>query len=398
MKSILLLGGSKQQIPAIEYANKQGYRTILCDYLTDNPGQEYADVHYLISTTDREAIFEIAKKENVDGIIAYASDPAAPIAAYVAEQLNLPTNPFKSVEILSYKDKFREFLTNHDFPCPHAESFCDANEAKKSIGRFKLPVMVKPVDGSGSKGVNKVNSIDEIDHYIQLAFAQSRQKVIIIEGFIEQDHPYIIAGDCFVINGRVEFWGFLNSHRDSACNIYVPTGTSYPIRIEETRLTQVKETIQRLFDCLDIRFGAFNMEVMINQQGEIYIIEMGPRNGGNMIPDLLKEATGNDMIAASIQLAMGNEFGFENSPVEDKCIATHVLHARKQGVFKQVNYNEVIKSKLYKEVLYKSPGDEVTGFDGANKAIGIIFMSFESRDEMFDILEQLHLLIQVELE
>ena len=104
MKKILLLGGSRQQVVAIETAKKLGYYTILCDYLSDNPGQNYADKFYLESTTDKEAILKIAEKEKIDGIVAYASDPAAPTAAYVAEKLGLPTNPYESVNILCNKE------------------------------------------------------------------------------------------------------------------------------------------------------------------------------------------------------------------------------------------------------------------------------------------------------
>ena len=93
MKKLLLLGGSAQQVIAIENAKKLGYYTILCDYLTDNPGQYVADKFYLDSTTDKEKILQIAENEKIDGIVAYASDPAAPTAAFVAEKLGLPTNP-----------------------------------------------------------------------------------------------------------------------------------------------------------------------------------------------------------------------------------------------------------------------------------------------------------------
>lgn len=129
MKKILLLGGSAQQVIAIQTAKRLGYYTILCDFLTDNPGQYCADKFYLISTTDKEAILEIAKKEDIDGVLAYASDPAAPTAAFVAEKLGLPGNPYDSVEILCNKDRFREFLQMHNFNTPQAKGYDDINEA-----------------------------------------------------------------------------------------------------------------------------------------------------------------------------------------------------------------------------------------------------------------------------
>ena len=128
-KKLLLLGGSAQQVVAIKTAKRPGCETILCDFLPDNPGQYAADKFYLVSTTDKEAVLDVARKEQGDGVLAYASDPAAPTAAYVAEKLGLPGNPYKSVEILCNKDKFRRFLAQNDFATPTAHSYETREEA-----------------------------------------------------------------------------------------------------------------------------------------------------------------------------------------------------------------------------------------------------------------------------
>ena len=152
MRKILLLGGSAQQIIAIETAKRLGYYTVLCDYLTDNPGQYHADKFYLISTTDKEAVLETAQEEKIDGVIAYASDPAALTAAYVAEKMELPGNLFESVEILCNKDRFRKFLRQNGFNAPKSFCFEKADDVKLRIKEFDFPVIIKPVDSSGSKG------------------------------------------------------------------------------------------------------------------------------------------------------------------------------------------------------------------------------------------------------
>jgi len=386
VKKILLLGGSTQQIPAIEYANSQGYYTVLCDYLPDNPGQNYAKKFYCVSTTDLDVILDVAKSEKVDGVVAYASDPAAPTAAYVAEKLGLPTNPYKSVEILAFKDKFRQFLRENNFNCPKAKGFSSLESAKDEISQFTFPVMVKPIDSSGSKGVSKVKHINDFDEAYKRALDNSREKNIIVEEFIVQDHPYMIAGDCFVVGGKVQFWGLLNSHRDINVNPYVPVGTSYPILISDNRLTLVKKETQRLFDSLNVEFGAFNIEIMIDKKDNLYFIEMGPRNGGNMIPDLLLMATGEDMIAATIESALGNEYKFKNSISEDKFISTYVLHTDKNGSFIDINYKNGIEDRIVKKVIYKKQGDFVQYFDGSNKAIGILFLKFDTQEEQMDFV------------
>lgn len=398
MKKILLLGGSTQQIPAIEYANGQGYYTVLCDYLADNPGQDYAKKFYCVSTTDKDAILEVAKNEKVDGVVAYASDPAAPTAAYVAEKLGLPTNPYKSVEILAFKDKFRDFLRENNFNCPKAKGFSSFENANEEICQFDFPVMVKPIDSSGSKGVSKVEKVDDFVEAYKIALDNSRGKNIIVEEFIEQDHPYMIAGDCFVVDGKVEFWGLLNSHRNDKVNPYVPVGTSYPIYISKNRLDLVKKETQRLFDSLDVEFGAFNIEIMIDKNDKLYFIEMGPRNGGNMIPDLLYMATGEDMIAATIESAMGNEYKFKNSINEDKFISTYVLHTDKDGSFIDIKYKNSIEDKIIRKVIYKKKGEAVEYFDGANKAIGILFLKFETQEEQMDFVSNPEKWIEVIVE
>lgn len=114
-KKILLLGGSAQQITAIETARKLGYYTVLCDFLPDNPGQFHADKFYLISTTDKEAVLEVARNEKVDGVLAYASDPAAPASAYVAEKMGLPGNPYESVKILVIRTALENSFQKTDF-------------------------------------------------------------------------------------------------------------------------------------------------------------------------------------------------------------------------------------------------------------------------------------------
>ncbi len=137
-KKMLFLGGIMQQIPAIKRAQELGYHVVTCDYLPNNPGHEYADEYHNVSTTDLEGVLSLAKKLKIDGIVAYASDPAAPTAAYVAEKLGLPGNPYESVKLLTEKDLFRDFLQRHGFNSPAARGYTTYEAALADIGRFKF--------------------------------------------------------------------------------------------------------------------------------------------------------------------------------------------------------------------------------------------------------------------
>lgn len=399
MKKILMLGGSAQQVVAIKKAKELGYYTVLCDFLEDNPGQYAADKFYLESTTDKEAVLNIAIKENVNGVVAYASDPAAPIASYVAEKLNLPTNPYKSVEILANKHLFRKYLSENQFNVPN--SFCFNkldNFVVEKVRNFVFPIMVKPVDSSGSKGISKIFEISELATAVKHALRFSRNKIIQIEEFIKMDHEYLVGGDIFVVEGRVVFWGLLNCHRDNNVNSLVPVGKSYPLNINEKRKLIIKEQIQKLIDSLNIRFGAINVELLFDSSDNLYFIEMGPRNGGNMIPDLLSMISGKDMIEATVRCAMGDfsvDMSFENS---ENIYATHNLHSNKNGIYKGIEFSSQIEKYIVKKSLYNKQGDIVNYFDGANKSLGIIFMKFPDIKTEKDILDNINSHITILLE
>lgn len=395
MRKLLLLGGSAQQVIAIETAKRLGYYTVLCDYLEDNPGQYVADRFYSASTTDKDAVLQIAKREKIDGIVAYASDPAAPTAAYVAEKLGLPTNPYESVELLSEKHKFRKFLAAHGFNCPRTKWFVSSEGIEEAVRNFRFPVMVKPADSSGSKGITKV----ERPAYLKEAFSHaarfSRCKIIVVEEYIEKSHPFIIGGDIFVVDGKIVFWGLLNCHRDERVNPLVPVGKSWPALITENQFKIIQQTEQRLMDLLNIRFGAFNVEMIFDENDSLFLIENGPRNGGNMIPDLLRMITGVDMVEATVQCAMGVRIKVPEQACGQAYYATLNLHVDRDGIFRGVRFSEKIKPHIVGTVMYKKNGDNVEFFDGANKALGILFMKFDSQACMLSTMDSIYNEIQI---
>lgn len=397
MKKILLLGGSSQQIIAIQTAKKLGLYTVLCDYLPDNPGQRYADVFFQVSTTDREAVLAVARSERIDYIIAYASDPAAPTAAYVAEKLGLPTNPYKAVETLCNKDMFREFLVSHGFNSPKARGFKSKEAAKADIGKFVLPVMIKPVDSSGSKGATVLRESKGLDAALDSAFSYSRSHRIIVEEFIEKKHPYLIGGDVFVSNGKIVQWGLMNCHRDGSVNPLVPVGKSYPPILEDADLASVKDTLQRLVTELGVQFGPMNVELIVDRQGRVFPIDIGPRSGGNMIPDLLGLIFSCNVVEMSIRSAMGECVDPDQNDVSPY-FATLNLHSDRDGIFSHVEFSPEIEKYIIRKNIYKNPGDEVSYFSNAAYALGIVFFHFPDRETMIETEERMNKYVKIVLQ
>jgi carbamoylphosphate synthase large subunit len=396
MKKILLLGGSAQQVIAIETAKRLGYYTVLCDFLIDNPGQYVADKFYLVSTTDKKAILEVAQKENVNGVLAYASDPAAPTAAYVTEMMGLSGNPYESVEILCNKDKFRFFLKQNGFHAPESKNYHNIESAMNDYEIFQYPLIVKPVDSSGSKGATVLHSGDKLKEALEFAFSFSRCHRVIVEDFIERKHPYLIGGDIFIVNGEIVLWGLLNCHRDSVVNPLVPVGKSYPLELVENDINCVKDTLRSLVKKLDIRNGSMNVELIIDKMNRVWPIDIGPRSGGNMIPDLLGDMFNLSIAEMSIQVAIGQEIK-ENIEFTEGYYATHNLHTDKYGSYKIINFDTELNSFIYRKFLYKKTGDSVEYFNNASKCLGIIFMKFPSKEKMYDVMKRITDLYTVEL-
>ena len=185
-KKLLLLGGTRYLLPVIEAAHKLGIYVITCDYLPDNIAHKYSDEYVNASIIDKECILQIAQERNIDGIMSFATDPGVTTAAFVAEKLGLPScGSYESVCVLQDKGKFRRFLEENDFLVPHAKSYDDIEKVWSDIEYFNWPIIVKPVDSAGSKGVTRVDSIEKLKESILYALKYSKSEQFIIEDFIE---------------------------------------------------------------------------------------------------------------------------------------------------------------------------------------------------------------------
>ena len=400
MKKIMLLGGSAQQVIAIETAKKLGYYTVLCDFLPDNPGQYHADKFYLVSTTDKDAVLEVAEKEKIDGVLAYASDPAAPTAAYVAEKLGLPGNPYDSVEILCSKDRFREFLSKNRFNTPAAKGYNNTDDALDDIrgSYFRFPVIVKPVDSSGSKGVGKINDPDEAEEKISYAMSFSRCQRIIVEEFVEK-YGYQIAGDGLSVDGKLVFRYFANDHFNSKCvNPFVPISASFPYNMPENIHDKLHSEIQRLLSALNMKTCTYNFDARIDSEYNVYLMEVAPRDGGNYIPQIIKYATGVDLVEYSVRAAMGEKLTIPENIAADGYWSYYAVHSLRDGILDHVEFADGIEKKhIVENHIIKKPGDEIKAFTGANSTLGCLLMKFDSMEQMLDMMDNSEKWIKVVL-
>lgn len=393
-KKVMLLGGNFFQMTATKAAKDLGCYVISVDYIPDNPAHKYADEYYNISTTDKESVLKLAQNLKIDGIVSYASDVSAPTAAYVAEQMGLPTNPFNSVVMLTRKDFIRPFMEKHNFNIPKGKEFTDYDSAFSFFKNIKKPAMVKPVDASGSKGVSKIFNNSDFELAFSNAMEYSAASTIIIEEFIQRD-GYQIAGDGFIINGKLTFAGLMNEHFDKLCNPLVPIGESYPSILSQELKEKAKQEIQRLISLLNMKSGAINLDFIIDKEGEVYILEIGPRNGGNLITDAIRHANGLDLAKCTILSALGEECNIISEPPIKRFTASYVIHALENGTYEDIWINDNIQKDIIQFDLFVNKGDRVTKFDNGNFGIGAMLIEFDTIEEMTYRMDNMEEFIKV---
>lgn len=399
MKKLLMLGGSHFQIPAIKKAKEMGYYVITCDYLENNPGHQFADESYNVSTTDKEAVLDLARSLQIEGIVCYAADSGAPTVAYVAEKLGLPTHPYKSIEILTNKDKFREFQKENNFNIPKAKGYHTLEEAKADLHNFNMPVMIKPVDSSGSKGVSKIDSADLLEEKVETALSFSKVKRFIIEEYIENYGPHV-GGDGFSVDGKLVFRCFSNEYFSTTnLNPFVSILASWPYIMPEHLHTKIHNEIQRALNLLNMKTGAYNFDIRIDNSENVYLIEIAARNGGEMNPHAIKYATGIDTIEYMLKAAVGEDCSDLTMVEPQGYWGSYALNSQNSGVFKGVEIQEDFKiNNIVEYELVVKSGERVSGLTGAHDKVGIMILKFSTLDEMMDKMKNMNKWVKVIVE
>lgn len=383
-KKIMLLGGLRYLKPVIDAAHKQGYYVITADYLPNNIAHKWSDEYCNVSIIDKEAVLKEAQRLQIDGIMSFACDPGVVAASYVQNKMGLPSfGPFDSVEILQNKDKFRAFLAKNGFNVPRAKGFDSVEVAMEEIYWYPWPVIVKPTDAAGSKGVTRVDKAEDLQPALEYAMEHSISGHIIVEEFIDKQGCSSDT-DSFSEDGKLKFVSFCAQRFDAeATNPYTPAAYSWPSTFTKEQEKYLTSEIQRLITLLSLKTCVYNIEVRVAPNGKPYIMEFTPRGGGNRLCEMLRYATGVDMITAITRAMVGDPM---LEPIEQKPYNGHwaeiILHADKDGVFDHLEISKDLPAEVVEVDLWVEKGDKVESFEGANNAIGTLVLKFQTADEL----------------
>jgi carbamoylphosphate synthase large subunit len=383
-KKLMLLGGLRYLLPVIEEAHKLGVYVITADYLPNNIAHKYSDEYCNVSIIDKDAVLRAAQKLKIDGILSHAVDPGVTAAAYVAEKMGLPFQcSYEAACILQDKSLFRKFLSENGFNCPKAKGYTNVDDALKDVDYFNWPVIVKPVDSAGSKGVTKVTDKADLKSAIETALLASISKNFIIEDFLDKVGAQSSA-DIFTVDGKLVYPAYSDQLFDkNAANPYTPAIEIWPASMEQKFQDDLTAQLQRLFTLLGVKSGIYNVESRVCSDGKAYIMEVSPRGGGNRIAELQDMATGQSLIANEIKKALGMPMDNITAPKYDGVWCNYILHSSEEGSLVSIEIDPEFKNKYVRDVgLIVKPGDHITPFKGANNSLGTLFLRFETREEL----------------
>ena len=392
----MLLGGIRYLLPVIKAAHEQGYYVITADYLPANIAHKYSDEYVNVSIIDKEAVLKVAREKEIDGIMSFGVDPGVIAASYVQNQMGLPSfGPFESVVILQNKDKFRAFLRDNGFNVPWAYGFDSVEDALLNRTKFTFPLIVKPTDSAGSKGCTRVDDESTLKSALEYAMKYSIGEKIIVEEFIEK-RGCSSDTDSYAEDGVLKFVSFsAQRFDDNAINPYTPAAYSWPSTFTEDEEAYLTSEIQRLITLLGMKTAVFNIETRVGKNGRPYIMELTPRGGGNRLCEMLRYATGVDLITAITRAMVGDEPGEIKQKPYDGYWAEVILHAERSGVFQELKIDPALKPYVIEEDLWVNPGNSVRGFEGANDALGTLVLKFDNDDTILNVVSKIHQLVKV---
>jgi len=377
-KKILIVGGGHSEIPLVNAARELGLYVITTGNSPSGLAHKYSDKFYNCDYSNKEDIYQLAKKIGIDFICFGAHDLSYFSTVYSASKLGLDYfDDMKTAQILHHKDKFKKFCLENNILSPKAKSFTDKNEALDYVThKIKLPCMVKPIDMGGGKGITKINSTDDIENAIKNAFNYSKSKAIVVEDFFEGSlHSF----STFIVDKKVKFH-FEDMEISCKNNPYgVCTSISPSENVENVINALIIET-EKVVNLLNLKDGLLHMQYLRNNK-DIAIVEFTRRIPGDMYNIPVEISTGFQYAKNIIRYAMGQIVNIENKK-QEKFVSRHCIVGEGNIIF-----DTVIKNNIVNEVIWNNSQDIPKQ--------GIVFLKYNSREEMLEKTNNINNLIKV---
>ncbi|MDR2651597.1 MAG: ATP-grasp domain-containing protein [Prevotellaceae bacterium] len=381
MKKVLILNVSHNELRLIKALKTLNFYVIATGNRPDLIGKKHVDEHIIADYSDKDAILQIAKEREIDAVCACCNDFGVITAAFVAEKMGLNGHDtYENTLLLHHKDKFKLFAEKHKINVPKGKNFSNAEDAEKWAGTAKYPIIIKPIDLTGGKGITTVHSFFEAQGAIDNAFVVSKNKKIVIEQYIEGTQHAICT---FLINKKVK--AYCSNNEYSVINPYCVEIDTYPASNFNLLKDFLINTIETIADALELVDGIFHMQYRVDKDGVPYIIESMRRVLGNLYMLPAEKLTGINWDYWEARTQCGLDcFDFPSRINKKGFFAYRTIKATQNGKIKDIIYSDICKKFMFDQYLLWKPNDEIT--DYVKEQLGFLFFQFNSIEEMNDVM------------
>ena len=384
-KRLLLLGGGHAEIPLIQAAQELGYFVITTGNAREGLGHPYADKNVFADFSDKNAMLELARAEGVSAVCSGCNDFALLSTVYVCEKLGLPGHDSYETSLqIHHKDKYRALAERLEIPTPRARVVRNLDEFKSVIETLNFPLIVKPVDLTGGKGIHRANNVDEALAAYADAVARTREDHVVVEEFVVgTNHGF----SCFLKGGKVAF--YFADNEQYYLNKYMVSGANTPSSTSAGGLQLLVEYSERIASNLNLVDGILHIQYIEKADGTPYIIEICRRPPGDLYIKFVKYATGVDYPLMLVKAECGlstdviasvatqSKQALHNVP---KPFLRHCVMTNRTGVVAGVDFADEIQQNIVEKFMWYKVGEEVA--DPMYYKAGIVFMQFDSVEEM----------------
>ena len=391
-KKILLLGGSHAEIPLIQAAHELGWYVITTGNNRDGLGHAYADKNVFEDFSDHEKMLALAKAEGVDRVCSGCNDFALLSTAYVCEKLGLPGHDSYETSLeIHHKDRYRALAMRLNIPTPKALSVHNAKEFEIALQTLTFPVIVKPVDLTGGKGVHRADNAEEARAAYANALSRTRKDYVVVEEFVVGTNHGFSA---YLQNQKITF--YFADNEQYFLNKYMVSGANTPTTTSAHGQKLLCEYSERIAKELKLVDGILHIQYIEKSDGTPVIIEICRRPPGDLYIKFVQYATGVDYPKMLIQAETG-EACTEILPslgTPPKPFLRHCIMAAQKGTVQDVTFAPELQKNIVEKFLWYKKGESIT--DPLYYKAGIVFMKFTSPEEMQTLTEKMTDLVKVQ--
>lgn len=406
MKKLLLLGGGHAEIPLILAAQELGYYVITTGNAKEGLGHPYANKNVFADFSDKEAMLALAKSEAVDAVCSGCNDFALLSTAYVCEKLGLPGHDsFETSLQIHHKDKYRTLATRLGIETPKAISVYNEDGFEDALKNLRFPIIVKPVDLTGGKGILRANNREEALVAFKNATSRTRESHIVVEEFVTGSNHGFSA---YLVNQKVAF--YFADNEQYYLNKYMVSGANTPSTTSEKGLAQLVMDSEKIAKELNLVDGILHIQYIERDDGTPVIIEICRRPPGDLYIKFVKYATGIDYPKFLMLAETGDERRKEicdtqfieesaaeirrhNRHEHSPYWLRHCIMADREGIVKDVEFSDAIQRNIIEKFMWFKPGEQIT--DKMYYKAGIVFLRFETLEEMQQKTAEMTKLIKV---